>query len=129
MKKTIGICLFAAIALTVVFVLFTQMESSEARKPEDMQQHQTARETEQAQKEPEGQPEITESMTVQEPYEYILKETDGVLVVYEKDGATVLLETNIKVSGLDTDTRFLLKDGVRIRDERELYDLLESYSS
>lgn len=129
MKKTIGICLFAAIALTVVFMLFTQIESSEARKPEDTQKLQTAQETEQRKEEPGEMPEITESMTVQEPYEYILKETDGVLVVYERDGTTILLETSIKVSNLDPDTQALLQEGVLIRDERELYDLLESYSS
>lgn len=124
MKKTIGICFFAALFLAGAIFLFLQLESSEAKKPEDMP---VAEETEQAVQT--EQPESTESMTVQEPYQYVLKDKDGVLVVYEKDGVTVLLETNIKVSTLEAEKQEMLKQGIFVADEQELYDLLESYSS
>ena len=51
------------------------------------------------------------------------------LIVYESDGETVLLETNIRLHGLSDETKALLKEGIPVTDEQELYDFLENYSS
>lgn len=125
MKKTIGICFFAGVLLVLGIGSFLFLNGSGRTK--EQQDMQIAETTEQ-EAEPE-QPEAEESMKVQGPFQYIIREKDGVLVVYEQDGETVLLETNIKLEALDEETKELFRTGVPILDERELYDLLESYSS
>ena len=77
----------------------------------------------------ETEQEVAESMARQEPFCYVIREQDGLLVVYEQDGETILLETHIEVKALDGDTQEALREGIRVLDEQELYDLLESYSS
>lgn len=125
MKKTIGICFFAGILLMGILGAFFFLKGSgETERPEELQ---VAEETEQLV--PTERPEAAESMNVQKAFRYIIRETNGVLVVYEKDGETVLLETNIKVEHLDAEAREAFEQGIFIEDERELYDLLESYSS
>lgn len=125
MKKTIGICFFAGILLVLgaggFLFLMGSGEVKEQQEPQIAEVTEQTIETE--------QPEAEESMKVQEPFRYIIREQDGVLVVYEQDGETVVLETNIKSETLDEETRELFRTGVPILDERELYDLLESYSS
>ena len=61
---------------------------------------------------------------------YLLRmDDDGILKVYEADGITLLFETNIRAERLSVQTREQLSNGIPVDDERELYDLLESYSS
>lgn len=125
MKRTIGICFFAGILLFGILGAFLfRNESDEMERQEELQ---VAEGTEQVM--PTELPEAAESMNVQKAFRYIIREKDGVLIVYEKDGETVLLETNIKVEHLDAEAREAFEQGVFIEDERELYDLLESYSS
>ncbi len=124
MKKTIGICLFTVILAVCVFssvVIWNNLSAQRQNNPELADATEMQLETE--------LPELAESMQVQETYRYLLVEENGVLVVYEKDGRTALLETNIKVEGLNEETQKLLHEGIWITDEEELYDFLESYSS
>lgn len=122
MKKTISICLFAAFVLVVC--LFLTVLSG--RRSEETLPDPTLIATEQA---TEQQPLTAESMRIQKAYRYILYARDGFLVVYEQDGTTVLLETHIPLDELPEETKALLVDGIYVKDESELYDLLESYSS
>lgn len=125
MKKTIGICFFAGLLLAGILGAFLFLRGSgETERPEELQ---VAEATEQVM--PTERPEAAESMQVQKNFRYIIREKDGILVVYEKDGKTILLETNIKTEQLDEETKKVFEQGVYIEDERELYDLLESYSS
>ncbi len=123
MKKTISICLFAALLLSVC--LFAAVRWS--RPKEEALPDTTLAATEQAAES--EQPVTTESMQVQKAYRYILRARDEFLVVYEQDGKTVLLETHIHLDRLTEETKALLTDGIYVEDESELYDLLESYSS
>lgn len=123
MKKTISICLFAALLLTVgLFAVLRGSGQTEETLPEA-----TLIATEEG--EESEQPVTAESMQIQKAYRYILRAKDGFLVVYEQDGATVLFETHILVDELPDATKALLSDGIYVEDESELYDLLESYSS
>ena len=71
-----------------------------------------------------------ESMQIQKTCRYLLRmDDDGILKVYEADGITLLFETNIRAERLSVQTREQLSNGIPVDDERELYDLLESYSS
>ena len=73
--------------------------------------------------------ELAQSMSIQEPYAYLLREKDGFLAVYGQDGTTFLFETNIRMRSLDEEMQAKVEAGIPFADERELYDFLESYSS
>lgn len=124
MKKTISICFFAVCLLAGIGSILAFREP----RPDGVRQVKPSSEMPDMTAETE-QPDAAESMTVQKPFHYILREQDGILVVYEEDGETVLLETNINVVHLDERTRGLLVEGIYVESEEELYDLLESYSS
>lgn len=123
MKKTIGICLFAAL-LFVMSLFFGRWKVQTEKVPKETPLSVAETETEEKDK-----PEAAPSMQVQKTYRYVLREENGLLTVYEKDGKTILLETNIRVEHLSEETRRLLSEGIYVQDEKELYDLLESYSS
>ena len=120
MKRTIGICLFAAVMLLVGGLCGkTAFDAGRIRTAEG-----TEAVTEDA------AVAQTESMQIQKTCRYLLRmDDDGILKVYEADGITLLFETNIRAERLSVQTREQLSDGILVDDERELYDLLESYSS
>ena len=68
-------------------------------------------------------------MAIDEGYRFFLRESDGMLVVYDVSGENVLFETYINTQSLDDETVEQLEKGIYVRDEGELYDILESYSS
>ena len=123
MKRTIGICLFAAVMLLVGGLCGkTAFDAGRIRTEEteavteDVAVAQTER--------------TAESMQIQKTCRYLLRmDDDGILKVYEADGITLLFETNIRAERLSVQTREQLSNGIPVDDERELYDLLESYSS
>lgn len=124
MKKTISICLFTvmlAICTAGGILILDIKKSTEDSRAENRAETEQPAET--------GEADFVESMQVQKPYCYLLIAEDDRLVVYEQDGRTILLETNIRLHGLDEEKRRLLQEGIWISDEQELYDLLESYSS
>ena len=124
MKRTIGICLFAAVMLFVGGLC--------GKTAFDAGRIRTAEETETVTEDAAvAQTERTaESMQIQKACRYLLRmDDDGILKVYEADGTTLLFETNIRAERLSAQTREQLSDGIPVGDERELYDLLESYSS
>lgn len=124
MKKTISICLFTVIlAICIaggiaVLDIRNRVEESRTESIAATEQPEESDVTD-----------FVESMQVQKPYCYLLIAEEDRLVVYEQDGKTILLETNIRLHGLDEEKRRLLQEGIWISDEQELYDLLESYSS
>ncbi len=123
MKKTTGIC-FLAIVLALGaaggYALLRHVPQIGPKAPELLlATEEDAQEV----------PDALEIMKIQEPYRYVLQEKDGVLVVYEYDGETVRMETGIQTQGFDDATRLLLRQGIHVKNDEELYDLLESYSS
>lgn len=121
MKKTISISLFVTILAAGLFtlVIFLLPETDEIPKEVRIAETQTEEMPE----------EYAESMTINEPYEYLIKGKDGFLVVFQKDGKTLLFETNIRISNLDREVVDKLENGICFSTEKELYDFLESYSS
>ena len=121
MKRTIGICLFAAVMLFAGGLC--------GKNAFDAERIRTAEETE-AVTEVTQTERTAESMQIQKTCRYLLRmDDDGILKVYEADGITLLFETNIRAERLSVQTMEQLSDGIPVDDERELYDLLESYSS
>lgn len=121
MKKTISICIFFLIFILCVTGLIYLYLPKQNEIPKEI--HLAA---EEATEEPK---EAAESMSVQKPDAYIIKILDGMLVVYESDGETMLFGTNIRAVDLDDNTRKKAEEGIGFADEMELYDFLESYSS
>ena len=127
MKKTTSICLFTGmifLLVMVVYLLFTQQNTGE--KEQDLA---AATEEMPAETDTEKELKTTESLAVYEPYAYIIKQKDGILVVYQSDGITEFFETNIRIRDLNEDMVKKLENGIRFSDDQELYAFLESYSS
>lgn len=102
MKKTTSICLFTGmiflLLVMVVYLLFTQQDTGE--KEQDLA---VATEEMPAETDTEKEVKTTESLAVYEPYAYIIKQKDGILVVYQSDGITEFFETNIRIRDLNED--------------------------
>lgn len=62
-------------------------------------------------------------------YKYYLIAIDGEVVVYYGDKKTIFDYTGIKTSKLNEKERNALKKGVEVKNEDELYGILENYSS
>ena len=118
MKKTTSICLFTGmiflLLVMVVYLLFTQQDTGE--KEQDL-----AAATEEMPAETEKELKTTESLAVYEPYAYVIKQKDGILVVYQSDGITEFFETNIRIRDLNEDMVKKLENGIRFSDDQELY--------
>lgn len=73
--------------------------------------------------------ETIESGTMILPYEYVLKEEDGFVVVYYADGETLYDNTAIVVELLPWRLQQEIRGGKQVSNETELYNFLENYSS
>lgn len=128
MKKTTSICFFTGmiflLLIMVVYLLITQQNTGVKR-----QDLAAATEEMSAENDTEESLETTESLAVYEPYAYIIKQKDGILVVYQSDGITEFFETNIRIRDLNEDMVKKLENGIRFSNDQELYAFLESYSS
>lgn len=100
----------------VVYLLFTQQDTGE--KEQDLA---AATEEMPAETDTEKELKTTESLAVYEPYAYIIKQKDGILVVYQSDGITEFFETNIRIRDLNEDMVKKLENGIRFSDDQELY--------
>lgn len=73
--------------------------------------------------------EAKESLKVVEPYEYILMEEQGYVVVYLTDKKTIYAVTDICIAELPEELQMEIADGKYIGSEEQLYNFLENYSS
>lgn len=62
-------------------------------------------------------------------YRFYLIAVDGEVVVYYGDKKTVYEYTGIETKNLSKEERTMLKKGLEVKDEQELYGILENYSS
>ena len=128
MKKTTGICLFTGmiflLLILVVYLLSIQQNTGTGKEnlTASTESISDENDTEQIVR-------STEIIAICEPYTYVIKQKNGVLVVYQSDGVTEFFETNIRIRDLDADMVEKIENGIFFSDDRELYDFLESYSS
>lgn len=128
MKKTTGICLFTGmiflLLILVVYLLSIQQNTGIGKEnlTASTESISDENDTEQIVR-------STENIAICEPYTYVIKQKNGVLVVYQSDGVTEFFETNIRIRDLDADMVEKIENGIFFSDDRELYDFLESYSS
>ena len=81
------------------------------------------------QKEAEARAELAESMNLMEPCAYILLAEEGYVAVYYADEKTLYAVTDIRMDGLPEDLQAEISQGKSIRDEEQLYNFLENYTS
>lgn len=62
-------------------------------------------------------------------FRYYLIAVDGEVVVYYGDKKTVYEYTGIETKNLSKEEKTMLKKGLEVKDEEELYGILENYSS
>lgn len=128
MKKKTGICLFTGmiflLLILVVYLLSIQQNTGIGKEnlTASTEKISDENDTEQIVR-------STEIIAICEPYTYVIKQKNGVLVVYQSDGVTEFFETNIRIRDLDADMVEKIENGIFFSDDRELYDFLESYSS
>lgn len=128
MKKTTGICLFTGmiflLLILVVYLLSIQQNTGIGKEnlTASTERISDENDTEQIVR-------STEIIAICEPYTYVIKQKNGVLVVYQSDGVTEFFETNIRIRDLDADMVEKIENGIFFSDDWELYDFLESYSS
>lgn len=72
---------------------------------------------------------VQESLNVVEPFEYILKEENGFVVVYHTDQKTIYASTGIQISKLPEELQQEIREGKYVGSEEQLYNFLENYSS
>ena len=128
MKKTTSICLFTGmiflLLILTVYLLFTQQNAGAGKKDISVATEEILAENDTAEN-----IRTTESIAIYEPYTYVIKQKDGILVVYQSDGVTEFFETNIRVRDLDEGMIKKLENGIFFSNDQELYAFLESYSS
>ena len=128
MKKTTSICLFTGmiflLLILTVYLLFTQQNAGAGKKDISAATEEILAENDTAEN-----IRTTESIAIYELYTYVIKQKDGILVVYQSDGVTEFFETNIRVRDLDEGMIKKLENGIFFSNDQELYAFLESYSS
>ena len=62
-------------------------------------------------------------------YKYYLIAVEGEVVVYYGDRKNVYEYTGIETEKLTKEEQQRLKNGIEVKDEKELYNILENYSS
>lgn len=77
----------------------------------------------------EDSPQIQPSTAVLSPYQFVICEEDGYLIVYCADRETVYETTDISMEDLPLKLRQEVREGKLMYSEQELYNFLESYSS
>lgn len=72
---------------------------------------------------------LSESLNVVEPYKYVLLVEDGYVAVYYTDQKTLYAATDIRIEVLPEDLQEEISEGKFFRNEEQLYNFLENYSS
>lgn len=132
MKKTCSIRLLlsmilltATLAGCVGFFAGTLKKWNSYDKQIALLEEETKQLSEQTQKEQE----VTESLNVVAPYEYVLLEEKGYVAVYHTDRKTLYASTDILLSELPEELQKEIQNGKYIGSEEQLYNFLENYSS
>ena len=125
MKKTVGLCFFAAALVTVAVGYFVSFQNkTEQKEKQGSAPQQIQNETEEM-----TAIEITESMAPPGTYEYVVLVKDDRLTVYRNGEKEIYFETDIRLDELDEMAAQKAECGIYFQNEQELYAFLESYSS
>ena len=122
MKRQISICIFLAIvviALTLLYIKFSN-ETARNKLPDN---------TENVEKTTENNTQSIISSNEYITYYFYAKNDNGRISIYDVKTQTLYMETGIEVGLLTEELQQELESGIYFKTEEELYDFLESYSS
>lgn len=115
MNRNISIC-FIILSITIIVILTIQIKSEEKEIVSD---YTTEYEEEER---------FIQVNGINEYYKYEIRCVDMRLEVFLEDGS-LYMETGINYDDLPDETRQKIDKGLKFKDDIELYDFLESYSS
>ena len=118
MKRNIGICIFVLFIIAVgVTVLRDNMDADSTRA--DTNESTQFVDTEA----------MIKTNAEADNFNYYIGLEDGAIVVFEKDGKTIYLDTDINTSHFPDETIQKLSRKIGYNNLSDVYDFLESYSS
>ena len=123
MKRQVSICIFLSIIVIVLALLY--IKTTNKIKSEESKQEQ---ETNMSEFELPEDPSVTISQQHIGFYFYA-KDDEGRVSVYDIKSQTLYMETGIETFSLPLDIQEQLKEGIYFKNEIELFDFLENYSS
>lgn len=120
MNRKVSICILVIILIFLSIVIF-EMAGNRRGTPLPETQTQETQE--------EAEPAVIANTDQVAHYRYIARIVDGRIVIFESDGETVYLETDIKANTLSSHIREQAQLGIGFQNEAGMFDFLESYSS
>jgi len=122
MKRQISICIFLALIVIVLALLYIKLHNESGKRERPQTESTTPSETEN------NTGSITSSYEYKTYYFYA-KEENGHILIYDIKTQTLYMETGIETNALPEHIQVELKSGIYFENEEQLYSFLESYSS
>ncbi len=122
MKRQMSICIFLAIIVIVLTLLYIKFNNENGR-------NQTDDTTAPIENSTENNTQSLTSSNEYSTYYFYAKNDNGRISVYDVKTQTLYMETGIEVEFLPEELQQELESGIYFKTEEELYDFLESYSS
>lgn len=120
MNRKVSICIFVLILIILIIVILEMAGKDRGTPLPETQTQVTQIETETA---------VIANSNPVVNYQYIARIVDERIVIFESDGKTVYLETDIKANTLSAYIREQAQSGIGFLNEAGMFDFLESYSS
>ncbi len=120
MNRKVSICIFVLILIILIIVILEMAGEDRGTPLPETQTQVTQIETE---------PAVIANSNPIVNYQYIARIVDERIVIFESDGKTVYLETDIKANTLSAYIREQAQSGIGFLNEAGMFDFLESYSS
>lgn len=122
MKRQMSICIFLAIIVIILTLLYIKFYNESGR-------NQTDDTTAPIENSTENNTQSLTSSNEYSTYYFYAKNDNGRISVYDVKTQTLYMETGIEVEFLPEELQQELESGIYFKTEEELYDFLESYSS
>lgn len=120
MNRKVSICIFVLILIILIIVILEMAGKDRGTPLPETQTQATQIETE---------PAVIANSNPIVNYQYIARIVDERIVIFESDGKTVYLETDIRANTLSAHIREQAQSGIGFLNEAGMFDFLESYSS
>ncbi len=116
MKRQISISIFLSILLILLALIYIKVSNETKPRTYEITTE-------------EQEDEAIEISQQNISYMFYAKVVDGRIVIYDGKTNVIYFETSIERQVLPEDIKEKLKEGIYFKNEKELYDFLESYSS
>lgn len=120
MKRQIIVCVFVFLVSVLFVFVFVKTEKKEHLPGDDTEFEQVKTETENRN---------AVEIANEKDYKYTIVDDEGRLTVYIIKTKQIFLESAIETELLPAEIQEKLKTGIYFKNEKDMYDFLESYSS